>query len=201
MNLNISVEVIERARPPVRELTLALKNGAANPSIGRAVVALLRKHFLALPPNKRGFPTTHFWRRAAKATSFDFARDWVRVSVKQTGVRQRLLGGHIDPIRSDYLTIPAIAETYGHRAGDFSGLKVVRGDFEMYTGRHVWLALAPQDWKRDPQDPTGSAGVFFWLVNGVNQDPDPSVLPTIGEIRKTALQAAANFFRRLHKRH
>ncbi len=201
MKLNTSVEVIERARPPVRELTLALKNGSANPSIGRAVVALLRKHFLSLPPNQRGFPTTHFWRRAARATTFDFARDWVRVSVKQTGVRQRFRGGHIDPIRADYLTIPAIAETYGHRARDFSGLKVVRGSFQMYTGRMVSLALAPQDWKPDPHDSTSSAGVFFWLVRSVCQAPDPDVLPKDNEIRQTALQAAANFFRRLRKRH
>jgi len=194
MKLNTSVEVIERARPPVRELTLALKNGAANPAIGRAVVALLRKHFLALPPNKRGFPTTHFWRRAARATTFDFARDWVRVSVKQVGVRQRLLGGPINPVRANFLTIPAIAEAYGHRAREFSGLEMLRGPFGMH-GRQPGLALARQDEKPKSGDSGGPQGVYYWLVRGVLQAPDPSVLPTTNEIRQAALQAAAAFYK------
>jgi hypothetical protein len=197
MSTITTIEITEGAKPAIHRLLTFVKGRAANAVMGRAVVTLFRRHFLALPPNKRGFPTTHFWRRAANATTFDVTPDSVRISVNQTGVMQRFLGGEIDPVRKEFLTIPAIAETYGHRAGDFNGLKVVRGSFEMYTGRTVSWALVSNDWKRNPLNPGDSSGVFFWLVRHVSQKPDPTVLPAYDEIGKTAVHAAANFFRRL----
>jgi len=196
-----TIEIIERTRPALRQLQIDLKGRAVNAVMGSAIVQLFRRHFLALPPNKRGFPTTHFWRRAADATKFEATHDSVRISVNQTGVRQRFLGGDIHPIRAKFLTIPAIAETYGHRAGDFSGLKVVRGSFEIYTGRTVSWALVPNDWKPNFWNPGDSSGVFFWLVRHVSQKPDSTVLPAYDEIGKTAVHAAANFFQRMHAAH
>jgi hypothetical protein len=189
------VEITESAKPALRRLKLGLKHGAANGAVGRAVVKLVRNHFLALPPNKRGMPTTHFWRRAAKATTSQADRDSVHIRINQVGVSQRLLGGPIDPVRVEFLTIPAIAESYGHRAGDFNSLKVVRGSFKMYTGRIVSLALAPEDWKPNPANPGDSSGVFFWLVRHVTQDPDPTVLPSRRKIRHAALAALKEFYR------
>lgn len=188
--MNTTVEITETGKPALQRLQTASRTGAVNRQIGRAVMKLLKNHFRALPPNKRGFPTTHFWRRAASAMSFQADRDSIHVSVNQVGVSQRFLGGDIDPVRAKFLTIPAIAETYGHRAGDFSDLKVVRGPFKMYTGRFVSLALAPKDWKPNPASPDDSTGVYFWLVCHVSQLPDPKVLPTKDEIRQTALNAA-----------
>jgi len=194
-NMITTVEIVERTEPPLRRLLTSAKGRAANAAMGLAVVRLLRRHFLALPPNKRGFPTTHFWRRAAEATKFAATRDSVRISVNQTGVRQRLLGGVIAPIRADFLTIPGIAQTYGHRAGEFSNLKMVYGPFIIYTGRHASFALVPKDWKPDPAKPDDSTNVFFWLVRRVSQKPDPTVLPTNAQIGKTAVLAAVKFFR------
>jgi hypothetical protein len=201
MQTMTTIEITEGAKPAMRRLLTFMKGRAANAAMGRAVVKLFRRHFLALPPNKRGLPTTHFWRRAAEATTFEATPDSVRIGVNQIGVMQRFLGGDIDPVRGAFLTIPAIAQTYGHRAGDFNGLKVVRGSFEMYTGRTVSWALVPNDWKRNPSNPGDSSGVFFWLIRHVTQKPDPTVLPAYDEIGKTAVHAAANFFRRLHGAH
>jgi hypothetical protein len=192
--MSTTIEVTESAKPALRRLKLGLKHGAANAAIGRAVVKLFRNHFLALPPNKRGMPTTHFWRRAAKATTYQADRDSIHIRINQVGISQRLLGGPVDPVRVDFLTIPAIAETYGHRAGDFSNLKVERGLFKMYTGRIVTLALVPKDWKPNPLNPGDSSGVFFWLVRHVTQDPDPTVLPSNRQIRHAALKAVKEFY-------
>jgi hypothetical protein len=196
-----TIEITEGAKPAMHRLLTFVKGRAANTAMGRAVLTLFIRHFLALPPNQRGLPTTHFWRRAANATTFEANPDSVRISVNQTGVMQRFLGGEIGPIRAKYLTIPAIAETYGHRAGDFSGLKVVRGSFWMYTGRKVSLALVPNDWKPNFWNPGDSSGVFFWLVGHVTQQPDSTVLPAYDDIGKTAVAAAANFFQRLRHAH
>jgi hypothetical protein len=193
--MRTTVEITESAKPALRRLRLGLKHGAANAAIGRAVVKLVQNHFLALPPNRRGMPTTHFWRRAANATTFQADQDSVHIQINQVGVSQRLLGGPIDPVRVDFLTIPAIAQTYGHHAADFNNLKVVHGSFQMYTGRIVSFALVPNDWKPNPVNPSDSTGIFFWLVRHVTQLPDPTVLPTDVEVGKTALEAAAEVYR------
>ncbi len=192
--MSTTVEITESADLALRRLKLGLKHGVTNAAFGRAVVKLVQNHFLALPPNKRGMPTTHFWRRAAEATTYRADRDSVRIRINQAGISQRLLGGPIDPVRVEFLTIPAIAETYGHRAGDFNNLKVVRGSFKMYTGAFVPLALVPKDWKLNPVNPSDSSGVFFWLVRHVTQKPDPTVLPSNLQIRHAARKAVKEFY-------
>ena len=187
--MTTTIEITENAKPAMERLKLKLRNDATNPVIGHAVVKLLKQRFLAKPRNWRGFPTTHFWPRAAAATTFQADGESVRISVNQIGVMQRFLGGSIIPTRAKFLTIPAIAEAYGHRAGDFSGLKVARGDFEMYHGRRVSLALVAPDWKPNLDDPADTTGVYFWLVRAVSQQPDPTVLPDENEITWTALAA------------
>jgi hypothetical protein len=190
-----TIEITEGAKPAIHRLLTSVKGRAANTAMGRAVLILFIRHFLALPPNKRGFPTTHFWRRAANATTFEATPDSVRISVNQTGVRQRFLGGAINPVRAKFLTIPAIAETYGHRAGEFGNLKVVKGAFKMYTGRQVSWALVPNDWTPNFWNPCNSSGAFFSLVRHVSQQADPKVLPAYDEIGKTAVQAAREVYR------
>jgi len=191
--MSTTVKIINSPLPVLGPLDAALRSGQLYEEIGRNTVKLIRDNFYSLPPNERGFPTTHFWHRAAEATQYEAGQDAVRISVNQIGVRQRLLGGDIDPVRAKFLTIPAIAETYGHRAADFGNLKIVRGPFQMYTGRLVSLALVPADWTRDKSTLFSSAGVYFWLVGHVSQDPNPDVLPSDDEILDAALSAVDRF--------
>jgi len=191
--MSTTVKIINSPLPVLGPLDAALRSGQLYEEIGRNTVKLIRDNFYSLPPNERGFPTTHFWHRAAEATQYEAGQDAVRISVNQIGVRQRLLGGDIDPVRAKFLTIPAIAETYGHRAADFGNLKIVRGPFQMYTGRLVSLALVPADWARDKSTLFSSAGVYFWLVRHVSQDPNPDVLPSDDDILDAALSAVDRF--------
>jgi hypothetical protein len=191
--MSTTVKITNSPLPVLGPLDSALRSGQLYEEIGRDTVKLIRDNFYSLPSNERGFPTTHFWQRAAEATRYEASKDEVRISVNQVGVRQRLLGGDIDPVRAKFLTIPAIAETYGHRAADFSNLKIARGPFQMYTGRLVSLALVPADWKPDESSPYSSKGVYFWLVRHVSQDPNLDVLPPDDEILDTALSAVDRF--------
>jgi hypothetical protein len=199
--MSTTVKIISSPLPVLGPLDSSLRSGELYEEIGRDTVKLIRDNFYSLPSNERGFPTTHFWPRAAEATQYEAGQDAVRVTVNQVGVRQRLLGGEIDPVRAKFLTIPAIAETYGHRAADFSNLKIVRGPFQMYTGRIVSLALVPADWTRDTSAPFSSAGVYFWLVSHVSQDPNPDVLPSDDEILDAALSAVDRFLANQSRKH
>ncbi len=191
--MSATVKITSSPLPVLGPLDSALRSGELYEEIGRDTVELIRENFYSLPSNERGFPTTHFWRRAAETTEYEAGQDAVRISINQVGVRRRLLGGDIDPVRAKFLTIPAIAETYGHRAADFGNLKIVRGPFQMYTGRLVSLALVSADWTRDKSTPFSSAGVYFWLVGRVSQDPNPDVLPSDDEILDAALSAVDRF--------
>jgi len=159
--------------------------------VGRAVVKEVRENFQSLPPN-RDFPSTGFWQRAADATAYEITTDGVRVVVDQIGVRQRLLGGPITPVHGKFLTIPAIAAAYGHRAADFDNLKIAHVDFHpfgpWYRG-YSGLALVRAD--ADDRKPSRivPVSIYFWLVTSVNQEPNPDVLPWIGDMAWAALNA------------
>jgi hypothetical protein len=185
----ITVEIIERSAPALKRIQADASDVLPH-EIGRAVVELLQRHFRALPANKRGFPTSNFWGRAADATQYDATPDGVRVNINQTGVRQRFLGGPIAPVRGKYLTIPNIAETYGHSAREF-------GDLKMCTTEYHGLpspGLAPADVVESNRGRVNPDSVWFFLRRAVWQRPDPEVLPTNEEIAKAAIEAARNAF-------
>ena len=194
--MSIVVEIIEDAAPALKRLQLALQNGEANQEIGRAVAERVKEHFYGKPPNERRFPTTQFWQRAAAATDFTADSDGARVSINQIGVRQRFLGGPIAPVRGKFLTVPAIAETYGHSADDFANLKIRA----VAPGGWSGLGLAPSDAARNQDGRVSPGSVYFWLFTHVTQRPDPDVLPDKDEITDTALDAARDYFARLKSR-
>jgi hypothetical protein len=188
--MTTTLNLSERSLPALRRFALALQNGDAHAAIGRAVVDLIQKHFHSLPPNQRHFPTTHFWQRAADATTCATESNAVTININQIGIRQRLFGGPIKPVRGKYLTIPAIAETYGHVAADFGNLKIARA---IRPDDHTAsLALVPDELPLEKNQPINPGSVYFWLVQSVHQEPNPDVLPSDDEILSTAEHALRN---------
>jgi hypothetical protein len=184
-----TVQITESYKPALERLELEPGSQAAREAIGGAVVKLVQDNFRALPTNERGFPSTGYWQRAAEATSYAVDHDDVVVRVDRIGIRQRFLGGVIQPARGKFLTIPAIAETYGCQAADFSNLKVVRGVFETWWGKTTSLALAPSDWDKSKAD---SQNVYFWLVAQVSQEGNPDVLPSEDDMLDAASEAVGH---------
>jgi hypothetical protein len=192
--MSTSIQITESFKPVLNALEFGFKSGAIDEEIGRGVVKLIRDNFRTLPPNERGFPTTGFWQRAAEATQYAVVEDGILININQIGVRQRFFGGEIKPIRAKYLTIPAIAETYGCSAGDFGSLKVIRGAFLTYWGRIAGLALVPADWDKEK---VGRFGVYFWLVAQVSQEGNSDVLPADEGIVDAALDAVNHYLSNL----
>jgi hypothetical protein len=159
-----TIDIKDNATPALQSLMANLAGERINPVAGRAGVNCLKAHFRQLEvdrPNKLGGKRTHFYAQAARGTFYTLLPDGVMLGVNQVGIRQRFKGGPIEPSNPPkYLTIPACAEAYGHRAREFS----LRFNMNPKTGKK-WLSDID----------TGKP--MFWLVPGVNQQADSTVLP------------------------
>ena len=183
--MSTRVEITDNVSPAMKKWQAPDLPTELRRPVGEALVGMFREHFRSLGPNKRGWPTTHFWARAAAATGFSLQPEGVSIEVNQVGVRQRYQGGPIFPSR-EFLTIPACPEAYGHRARNFPGLRFAR----VLTPRGTFPALVTSD---TPAVTNDESAVMFWLARAVKQEPDPRVLPGGAEIRDTVLQSITAF--------
>lgn len=198
--LNISIH--DRATPELQRMLTALDPDKLKPEIGRSVVNQLKTHFYNLNStraNELGGRRTQFYSQAAKSTQYQTQEDGVLVSVNHVGIRQRLQGGPIKPVKTKYLTIPALAEAYGKRAREFDNLRFIptrRG------GMLVEADATRVSFGKRGAKSKGEVGgrVFYWLVPSVFQEPDPSVVPAEQAIEATALQQVRKAFDRAMRR-
>src|SRR5712692_3534060 len=192
-----TIDIQDRATPAVEGALSELQLAGVKPEIGRAVVRLVRQHFLRLNAsraNPLGGPRSNFYAQAARNTRYDVLTDGVLVSVSQVGIRQRLEGGEIVPRHVKYLTLPAIAEAYGKRAREFPNLTILWRRIAGRT-RPVALIEATRPTRGVKTDSLGGK-IFFWLVKSVTQPADPSVLPSERELTDSAVTAARDYFDR-----
>lgn len=157
---------------------------------GQDVAKTWQTALRGLGSNKRGWPTTHFWAGAARSVNWQASATGATVSCNQIGVRQRFHGGRISPVNARALTIPISPISYGHVASDFPGL------FLLKTSKGAYLAQkqeGPQKGTKETKADKGkrlrgmggnasrriTAGLnlLFKLSGGVNQAPDPRVVP------------------------
>lgn len=188
MAISLLVNISDAATPALTALTGALKPRVIAASVGEAEVKLFQNHFLNAGANKNSWPTTAFWPRAARAVNFQASDNGVIISVNQQGVRQRYAGGDIFPTNGhQYLTIPARAEAYGKRAGEFNNLKVAFSRGHAFALVEADATKITKGKKGDFSTDTVGGGVYFWLVKSVHQQPDPTVLPDPRDIRDVAM--------------
>lgn len=162
----------------------ALQGARLNVQIGRGVANLFRDHLFKLNgqrANALGGKRTNFYSDAAKATHSSGNDSEAVVTISQQGIRQRLLGGTIRPTGGKkYLTIPARAEAYGRRAGEFQDLQFVKlknGTAMLIAGGGTGLKLNSKG-EAVTRKGFEEGLVMFWLVPSVVQRPDRSVLPS-----------------------
>lgn len=202
----ITVDISDLAGPAVGRMRQAMDQSRIAAPIGAAVKKLFQMHLLGNPSNRQGWPSTGFWAGAARSTSYAVVRDGALVSVAKQGVRQRYVGGEIHPVKASYLTLPARAEAYGKRAGEFDNLVVA---WRREGGKSVPWALveAPsqsvafgrrrKDNSRKVTEGSEVGGaVYFWLVKSVTQKGDRSVLPSDEEITNTAMMQVEDLMTR-----
>lgn len=205
MALAITVDVSNPANGALDELRKAVSPEVTNAAIGGAARRVVQDHLRTLDearPNALGGKRTHYYAQAARSVTYESSGDTVTVGIHHTGIAQRYFGGEIKPVTAKVLTIPAIAEAHGHRAGEFDFLSLV-----WPKGKSVG-ALVERDRteiKISQDRRKGRTGlrvkktaerlggrVFFWLVAKAVQEPDPSILPGASLIQAASRNAVLN---------
>lgn len=179
----------------VRALVRGLVESRWQPVVEEAAADSIRDHLAKAEsgrPNKMGWPRQHWWAKAARSVSSARRPGMVTVSIAQLGFRQRLEGGVIRAGRNissktgqptQWLAIPARAEAYGKRPGEFGNLKFTRietGGFALVaaTGGATRQRKIKGQIRAAVLRGAEEGLVMFWLRRSVRQKPDPTVLPT-----------------------
>ena len=195
--------LLERVRTAAQVRGLALVGA-------RAVASLVKTHLYGLDAQRHRFGR-HFYRQAGDSVTSDTTPQGGVVSITQTGFRQRLFGGTIVPgPDKQFLTIPAVPEAVGTRAGEWSGLKFAYAfDPKIGALRPALVRATPAAVKSSA--PAGKLNrairqnieigdVVFWLVRKVEQEADPTVLPESEQMATTAVGAIKTRIERLQSR-
>lgn len=171
----------DSATPALAKLIKVTEGGRLAAASRGPLLALVRDHYRALPPNKMGAPSTGYWRSAADSTYAIIRGESLTITTDKIGVRQHLYGGPIYPINARFLSIPACVETHGKLPRDFSNLVIAR----LGRGQGAPIALvkaSDADFVRNaPDKETASTKAMFWLARGVRQQPEPETIPTNAE--------------------
>lgn len=184
MSLGLSITVTDTATPALRQKLAQCSPARLARILGPALLRLTQDHLIANGPNQRGWPTTGFWPRAAKAATWTGTDDGVLISINQIGVRQRFHGGTIRPVKARALTIPISPEAHGKTASDFPEaflLKTKKGAYLVQRGEGI-SAKGNVVKKRGrgfaARRVVAALEFLFKLSPGVEQAGDRSVIPS-----------------------
>jgi len=204
MSADLSITITnDTATPFLHSLTDGSDDAAKKRSVGLAITQLTQDWVRNLGTNKRGWPTTNFYAKAASNAAFVETADGVMMSIdhpdKPGAMRQRYHGGTIN-MKDKLLTIPARAEAYGRTATSFDNLRFVRfnsGAMALVIGQGGTGLVNFSTGRSRSVRGAGvrAAGlVMFWLKESVDQQPDETVLPPDEAYVEAAQEALAEFY-------
>jgi len=198
--LGIHIQTKDAATEVITDLEKDIEPDRVAPIIGRAGVNHIKGHLVSLDnsrANRLGGKRTHFYASAARSTNFQITSEGVVISINHVGVAQRYFGGTIRPVNAKRLTIPASAEAYGKRAGEF-------GKLEPVFGRNGIVGLRRPKHKTAGRTRQGrytrGGEILFWLVKSATQAADKSVLPTEAELGAEVREQVGTYIERQKNR-
>jgi hypothetical protein len=199
MSISAKIETTSNtATPELQSMRVAITPHRMAAELGPRATRLVQRNFLKKERagNAKGWPSQHFYARAAEATNWQEGFGFVLISVNQIGIRLRLQGGVVKPVNAGALTIPAVPEAYGKRAREFNNL---RFGFALNpeTGKmmpalveaeatHIKIGKQKKDGSRTikrGEEATGKKAIY-WLLASTSHDPDPTVMPTDEEFQR-----------------
>jgi hypothetical protein len=202
-DIEISV-VKDTARPALAELERKLNPDVIKRTVGVAVTRLVQNHLDNLGPNAQGWPSTGFYAKAARGTSWDKTEDGIVMHVENEdapGAIAHLFHGGPIRMKDKMLTIPAMAAAYGHRATEFTNLRlaILGGKPALVIGKG---GIGSVNFETGRERSVKGAGaraesmVMYWLKEEVTTEAHPEILPTGPELTQAAIGAVAELIAR-----
>jgi len=119
MSVEVIIKINDGASPTLKKLVAAADPHTLSTRIAPPLARYWRNHLVALPRNKRVFPSTGFWEDAARRVRGLAIGSACVLQCDKLGLRQRLKGGTIKAINVKNLAIPLTAESYGTQPADW----------------------------------------------------------------------------------
>ena len=189
------------ATPAIAELKGALTAERIKRAVATSTVKLTKDYLNKLPPNKRGWISSGFYKDAAKGTTFDFTDTGVLIQIENENalgaMRFRYHGGTITAKNVANLAIPAREEFYGHSPTEFNNLRFVMfasGAKALVIGKGGTERVNSNTWQsgRGTSKGTGARTammIAYWLVPSVTQQGNKNVIPSNDAYVDTAKQS------------
>lgn len=204
----LQLNVRDSASPTIAALIESLENRTPlHAAMGKRAEIEYRDWFETREnePNKKGWPKQHFWARIRTATAYRSADEaGAVVGIADPALAQKIHGGTITPKEGTYLTIPAIAEAYGHSARSFDFLQFRRfksGAAALVETDRTLLKFGRKrkDGTRNLSDEGRSqrGRVWYWLARSVTQAADPRASPEEAAMQTALLDEVGMFFERI----
>ncbi len=205
MSLTISFTLRDDVTPFVHRVRTDIRpNRTMHRYMADEARAEVRSNFAILAGeehNAMGAPSSGFWQRMIDGTVALSTEEAAIVRMPRE-IAQRFYGGPISPIAGKYLAIPARTEAYNKSPRQFDDLRFVPlGPGRGMLVQRAQTQLTPfKSGKRKGQiksvEETGG-GVFYWLVSGVTQRPNPRVLPANEVLGAAALRGFGTYLQTL----
>ena len=215
MSIVLQVTVADKASALIKELGLSLSPERCIKSAAQGVQTCCVSHFGVLAMSRHhGQSGSNFYGDAAKSTArsdaLSFSGGMAVLSIDKLGIAQRYFGGQILPKNSKSLTIPAKRmedRVKGRSAREVFDEMHLRFSFRhgpktfgsfVATGEVAAQIVPKRKYKgkftgfKQVASTIGDV-VVFWLSRGVDQNADPSVLPTEDEMRDAAWAGTRNY--------
>lgn len=162
--------------------------------VGAPLAEFWRGRLVSLGTNQRGWPSTHFWERAARSVTHQATSLGVELVANHQGLRQRWLGGHIGPVKAKALAIPISPVSYGHSPSEFPELWLLRTPKGAYLVQNG-LVMSEKTGRLKQNGRGGNSGrriragliFLFKLSSGVDQAGNPEVVPSGEEFAEVAM--------------
>lgn len=195
MNINATVFVEDFATPAIEAKMAKVNARRIGAIVGRSLAEFWRNRLASLPANRRGWPSTGFWERAARSVTHQPTENGVLLVADHQGLRQRWHGGVIRAVTREFLTIPISPVSYGKTTKDFPNLFLLRTKKGAYlvqagesvsekSGRMVGLKKGGGNSARRMR---AGLNFLFKLKKSVKQSGNPAVVPTPEEFSEVAM--------------
>lgn len=192
MDLTITVTQ-DDVSPAIRQLLATINPARLMQVAGKRLEIEMRKHFQDLDrrPNKRGWPSRHFWSRISKSTALGVvSRESATVAVSDPAFWAKLQGATIRPKRGKFLAIPATAAAYA------AGSPREGGAPELSFDRQINPATGRMQFCLSIKSSNSASTVWYWLARQATVPADPEALPDESHLKFAILDSIESFVAR-----